>query len=133
MGDEQQGQATGLVTGDAAAAGLAQRVEELERELLRARQAALVSRDHVVGIEAEIGRQNADILRLTADLRRVSARAARLASVKKAQQKRIVELRSRLETVRKRNAALTSRVQDLETARPSLARRVARRLRGRAR
>ncbi|SEB45023.1 hypothetical protein SAMN04489844_0117 [Nocardioides exalbidus] len=130
MGDEQQGQAAGLVTADDAGATLAAQVEELRRELLEARQAALVSRDHVVGIEAEVGRQNADILRLTTELRRESARAKRLAQRKQAQAKRITELQDRLATARKRNAALTRRVGELEAARPSLARRVARRLRG---
>ena len=96
------------------------------------RQAALVSRDHVVGIEAEIGRQNAEILRLTVELRRATARAKRLNQRKNAQAKRIAALVGKLEVARKRNATLTRRVRELEAsaARPSFTRRVVRRLRG---
>lgn len=131
MGDEQHGQADGVVTGDDAATTAA-RVGELEQELLKARQAALVSRDHVVGIEAEIGRQNAEILRLTVELRRATARAKRLGQRKRAQARRIAGLEAKVATARKRNAALTERVRELEasSARPSLARRAVRRLRG---
>lgn len=130
MVDEQQG------TVDRAGAdpdpGFARRVEELEAEVLAARQAALVSRDHVVGIEAEVGRQNAEILRLTVDLRRATARAKRLNQRKNDQAKRITALVGKLEAARERNATLTRRVQELEAsaARPSFTRRVVRRLRG---
>jgi SAM-dependent methyltransferase len=111
---------------------LAEQVKEFEREVLEARQAQLVQRDHVVGIEAEVGRQNAEILRLHADVRRLLGREKRLTQRKTAQAKRIKGLQAKLETARQRNAALTRRVRELEAnnAPPSLTRRVARRLRG---
>lgn len=130
MVDDQQGMASR--TGADPDPGFAWRIEELEAEVLAARQAALVSRDHVVGIEAEIGRQNAEILRLTVELRRAAARAKRLNQRKNAQAKRIAGLVGKLEVARKRNATLTRRVHELEAsaARPSFTRRVVRRLRG---
>jgi hypothetical protein len=111
---------------------LAQQVEEFEREVLAARQAALVSRDHVVGIEAEIGRQNDEILRLNGAVRRLTGREKRLTERKEAQGKRIAGLQGKLEAARKRNAALTRRIRELEASAtpPSLTRRVVRRLRG---
>ena len=109
------------------------RARQLEDEVLAARHAQLLTRDHVVGIEAEIGRQNADILRLSSDLRRLQGREKRLNARKAAQAKRIAGLQSKLEVARKGNAALTRRLRELEASasapRPSLARRVARRLR----
>ncbi|MBL0747190.1 class I SAM-dependent methyltransferase [Nocardioides baculatus] len=109
-------------------------VKKFEAEVLEARHAQLLQRDHIVGIEAEIGRQNDDILRLHGALRKVTARAERLAERKKAQGKRISGLQSRLTTARDRNARLERRVAELEGAGSrSLAARVARRLRGPAR
>lgn len=137
MVDDQQGHAPGTASGaaagdDDAALALREQVRLLERQVLAARQAALVSRDHVVGIEAEVGRQNADILRLHVEIRRLTARAKRLGERKDAQGKRITGMQAKLEAARKRNAALTRRVRELEAGagRPSFTRRVARRLRG---
>jgi predicted nucleic acid-binding Zn-ribbon protein len=97
-----------------------------------ARHAQLLQRDHVVGIEAEIGRQNAEILRLSSDLRKAKARSARLNERKESQAKRLRTLQSRLQAAQERNARLDRRIADLEaqTSPPSLARRIARRLRG---
>lgn len=141
MSDEQQGHRSGTAVssddggelGDRSA--LVARVQELEAEVLKARHAQLLNRDHVVGIEAEIGRQNADIIRLNGELRRLQGRAKRLNARKIAQAKRIAGLQTKLDNVRKQNAALTRRIDELEagTARPSLARRVVRRVRGTAR
>lgn len=107
-------------------------VKKFEREVLEARHAQLLNRDHVVGIEAEIGRQNDEILRLNGALRRLKGRESRLSARKEAQGKRIAALQVKLETARKRNLALTRRVQELEASSnpPSLTRRVLRRLRG---
>lgn len=111
---------------------MAEQVKEFEREVLEARQAQLVQRDHVVGIEAEIGRQNDQILQLNSVLRRHASREKRLTARKTAQGRRIKALQGKLETARQRNAALTRRVRELEAnaAPPSLTRRVVRRLRG---
>ncbi|GAA1444832.1 hypothetical protein GCM10009641_64680 [Mycobacterium cookii] len=110
---------------------MAEQVKEFEREVLEARQAQLVQRDHVVGIEAEIGRQNDQILQLNGMLRRLSGREKRLTARKTAQARRITGLRAKLETAQARNAALARRVRELEAsaAPPSLTRRVVRRLR----
>jgi chromosome segregation ATPase len=138
MSDEQQGHRSGTV-GSSDGSGelddrsaLVARVQELEAEVLKARHAQLLNRDHVVGVEAEIGRQNADIIRLNVDLRKLQGRAKRLNARKIAQAKRIAGLQAKLDNVRKQNAALTRRVGELEASavRPSLARRVVRRVRG---
>lgn len=116
MGDDKGPQPTGTVA----------------PESFDARHAQLLQRDHVVGIEAEIGRQNAEILRLNGDLRKAKARAARLNERKESQAKRLEGLQSRLEAARERNARLTRRIAELEaqSSPPSLARRIVRRLRG---
>lgn len=113
-------------------------VKKFEAEVLEARHTQLLQRDHIVGIEAEVGRQNDDILKLHGALRKVTARAERLADRKKAQGKRITALQTKLTAARRRNARLDRRVAELEAgstaaAGPSLARRAARRLRSRAR
>lgn len=111
---------------------MAEQVKAFEREVLEARQAQLVQRDHIVGIEAEVGRQNDQILQLNSMLRRLDGREKRLTARKTAQARRIKGLQAKLETARRRNAALTRRVRELESdvAPPSLTRRVVRRLRG---
>ena len=113
-------------------------MKKFEAEVLEARHTQLLQRDHIVGIEAEVGRQNDDILKLHGALRKVTARAERLADRKKAQGKRITALQTKLTAARRRNARLDRRVAELEAgstaaAGPSLARRAARRLRSRAR
>lgn len=102
---------------------------------IEARHAQLVQRDHVVGIEAEIGRQNAEIMRLNGDLRKAKSRASRLRERKESQAKRIRVLQARLTAAREHNARLKGRVAELEASSgsPSLARRIARRLRGSSR
>jgi SAM-dependent methyltransferase len=107
-------------------------VKQFEAEVMEARHTQLLNRDHVVGIEAEIGRQNDQILELTSMLRRLSGREKRLTARKTAQARRIKGLQDKLETARQRNAALTRRVRELEAdaAPSSLTRRVVRRLRG---
>lgn len=107
-------------------------VKKFEHEVLEARHTQLLNRDHVVGIEAEIGRQNDEILRLNGALRRLHGRESRLSERKAAQSKRIDALQAKLKAARTRNAALTRRVKELDASPtpPSLTRRVVRRLRG---
>jgi SAM-dependent methyltransferase len=107
-------------------------VKHFETEVIEARQAQLVQRDHIVGVEAEIGRQNDQILQLTHMLRRLDGREKRLTARKTAQARRIKGLRAKLETAQQRNAALSRRVRELEAAAAprSLTRRVVRRVRG---
>ena len=109
-------------------------VKKFEQEVLEARQAQLVNRDHVIGIEAEVGRQNDEIIRLNSALRRIQSRASRLGDRKEAQAKRVATLQTKLQAARRRNAQPGKRVEELEarTAAPpaSLTRRLARRLRG---
>lgn len=112
-------------------------VKKFEREVLDARHTQLLQRDHVVGIEAEVGRQNNEILRTNAALRKLSAKADRLELRKLAQAKRVKTLQARLEAARTRNTRLARRVAELEAqssaTSPSLVRRVVRRLRGQGR
>lgn len=106
-------------------------VKAFEKEVIEARHAQLVNRDHVVGIEAEVGRQNAEILRLSGALRRLQGREKRLTDRKVSQRERIAALEAKLEVARKRNAALTRRIEEHETdaGRPSVVRRAARKVR----
>ncbi len=111
-------------------------VEEWEREVLEARHALLLNRDHVVGVEAEIGRLNHDVIRLTSDLNTATRRVSALDKRKAGLSDKVSRLRAQLRTAQSRNQRLTSRLTELEQraqAPTSFARRVARRLRGGAR
>lgn len=111
-------------------------VEEWKREVLEARHALLVNRDHVVGVEAEIGRLNQDVIRLTGDLNTAKRRVSALTKRKDGLSEKVERLRAQLSAAQSRNQRLDSRVAELEK-RPqgsdSFARRVARRVRGGAR
>lgn len=109
-------------------------VKKFEAEVLDARHKLLVNRDHVVGTEAEIGRLNREVLRLTHDLRHASTRLSSLEKRKDVLLDRVAGLRGRLETAQARNKSLRQRVASLEQQRgavsTSFARRVARKFGG---
>ena len=107
-------------------------VKAFEKEVLEARHALLVNRDHAIGVEAEVGRLNREVTRLTYELRRNKQRVAALEKRRDALTDRVEELRGRLAESRTRNKALQSRMAAVEGAgtAPSLATRIARRLRG---
>jgi hypothetical protein len=108
-------------------------VAEWEREVLESRHALLLNRDHVVGVEAEIGRLNQDVIQLTSDLNTARRRVTALNKRKEGLADKVARLRSQLRAAQSRNQRLASRVAQLEqrtSAPDSLARRVARRLRG---
>lgn len=112
------------------------RLAEWEREVLESRHALLVNRDHVVGVEAEIGRLNQDVIRLTNDLNTAARRVVALSKRKDGLSDKVSRLRTQLRTAQSRNQRLASRVAELEQrsqAPAPLTRRVARRLRGGAR
>lgn len=112
------------------------RVAEWEREVLESRHALLLNRDHVVGVEAEIGRLNQDVIRLTHDLNTATRRVTALSKRKDGLSDKVSRLRTQLRAAQSRNERLVSRVAELEQrpqASTSLTRRVARRLRGGAR
>lgn len=111
-------------------------VDAWEQEVLDARHSLLVNRDHVVGVEAEIGRLNADVVRLTDDLTKATRRVKALTRRKEGLGEKVDKLRAQLRVAQQRNKRLTARVAELESAAGapvSLTRRVARRLRGGAR
>lgn len=112
------------------------RIAEWEREVLESRHALLLNRDHIVGVEAEIGRLNADVIRLTTELNTAARRVTALSKRKDGLSDKASRLRTQLRTAQSRNQRLVSRVAELEQrpqAPESLTRRVARRLRGAAR
>jgi chromosome segregation ATPase len=89
----------------------------------------LVSRDHNVGVEAEIGRLNRDLVQLTRENAEMSRRVTSLTRRRDTLQANLGEARQQLKRVRGRNAELTRRVEELEQSSRSFARRVAGRLR----
>lgn len=107
--------------------------EAMWDEVVAARHRLLVNRDHVVGTEAEVGRLNRDILRLTQELARSRKRVQALTDRRDGLIERVESLRSRRATAEKRTRALTARVHELEGQRqdPPRWRRLARRVAGR--
>jgi septal ring factor EnvC (AmiA/AmiB activator) len=107
--------------------------DALQDEVLAARQALLVNRDHVVGTEAEVGRVNRDVVRLTHELAETRKRVRALTRRRDDLTERVETLRARLAAVQKREARLSRRVQELDASSrgSSTARRIARRLLGR--
>jgi SAM-dependent methyltransferase len=111
-------------------------VVEWEREVLDARHALLKNRDHVVGVEAEVGRLNAEVIRLNNDLIKANRRVSGLTDRRDALSRRVTKLRGQLRRARARNKRLSARVSHLESRlalSSSLVRRVGRRLRQGAR
>lgn len=104
-------------------------------EVVAARHSLLVNRDHVVGTEAEIGRINRDVLRLTQELAQSRKRVRALTDRRDDLLQRVQGLRARLATAQQRNRSLSDRLRRLEQQeRPPASppwRRVARRLAGR--
>lgn len=101
-------------------------VDRLTAEVAQARHALLVNRDHVIGLEAQNGRLQRDLSIVTLELKKMQRRVKGLS-------KRRDELTARLQETRKRLERNRKRVVELEAApaaRVSLARRVARRVRG---
>jgi trans-aconitate methyltransferase len=100
-------------------------VEEWRDEVLEARHQLLTTRDHVIGTEAEVAR-------LTRDNERLRGEVARVRKQVKVVRGRLEQARSRITRLTRKNQQLTG---ELEAARgrPSLPRRVARKLRGSAR
>lgn len=97
-------------------------VKEWETEVLEARHQLLTTRDHVVGTEAEVARLTRDNTQLAGDLARA--------------RKQLTQVRTKLAQARRRADRLARRLERSASApsggsgRPSLARRVVRRLRG---
>ena len=100
-------------------------VDRLRAEVAQTRHAALVSRDHVVGLEAENGRLERDLSLVMLELRKLQRRVKGLT-------KRREELTAKLQDTRQRLERNRKRVAQLEAApapQASLTRRVARRVR----
>lgn len=97
-------------------------VERWEKEVLEARHQLLTQRDHVIGTEAEVARLKGDHARLRGELTRVRKQVSNL-------RERVKESRERIQRLTRRNERLAAELE-AALARPSLARRVVRRLRG---
>ncbi len=101
-------------------------LDRLREEVAEARHHLLTVQDHIVGLEAENGRLNRDLIRVTAELRQLRKRVKNLTGQRD-------DLRVRLQDVRTRLDRNRARVAQLEGSRsdggPSLARRAARRVR----
>jgi SAM-dependent methyltransferase len=100
-------------------------VDRLRAEVAQHRHASLVSRDHVIGLEAENGRLERDLSLVMLELRKLQRRVKGLT-------KRREELTANLRDTRQRLERNRKRVAQLEAApapQASLTRRVARRVR----
>ncbi len=97
--------------------------DRLRTEVAEARHHLLTVQDHIVGLEAENGRLHRDLTRVTMELRQQRKRTKNLLKQRDDARTRLQDLRTRLD----RNRA---RVAELEQRRPSVARRVVRRVRG---
>jgi SAM-dependent methyltransferase len=100
-------------------------VDRLRDEVAHTRHAVLVSRDHVIGLEAENGRLQRDLSLLTLELKKARRRVKGLAKRRDELAARLKDTRQRLERNRRRVAELEAVPQ----AHASLTRRVARRAR----
>ncbi|MBD3926646.1 methyltransferase domain-containing protein [Nocardioides cavernae] len=100
-------------------------VDRLTADVAQARHAVLVNRDHVIGLEAENGRLNRDLTRVTMELRQLRRRTKSLAQQRDELRQRVQDLRTRLD----RNRARVAELESTGTGRPSIARRAARRVR----
>lgn len=98
-------------------------VEEWQAEVLEARHHLLTTRDHVVGMEAEITRLTRDDARMRRELAQVRKRRTSLRN-------QVKEARLRIQRLTRENRRLTGEVAALRS-RPSFARRVARKVLGR--
>jgi SAM-dependent methyltransferase len=100
-------------------------VDRLRAEVAQHRHAVIVSRDHVIGLEAENGRLQRDLSLVMLELRKVQRRVKGLT-------KRRDELTAKLQDARRRLERNRKRVAQLEAApapQASLPRRAARRVR----
>ncbi len=97
--------------------------DRLREEVAEARHHLLTVQDHIVGLEAENGRLHLDLTRVTMELRRQRKRTKTLLKQRDDARARLADVRTRLERHRGRGA-------EIEQPRASVARRVARRVRG---
>ena len=100
-----------------------------DAELLEVRHQLLRMRDHVIGTEAEVGRLSRDLSLAFAELKRAHRRAERLSQRRDELRVRVDQLRLRLAKSQQEVQRLRQRHDDSQ-GRPSVARRLARRLRG---
>ena len=98
-------------------------VDQWQAEVLDARHQLLTTRDHVVGMEAEVTRLTRDHARLRRELTQARKRLAGM-------RERVKQARVRIERLTRENRRLTSEVAALRS-RPSFSRRVARKVLGR--
>ncbi|HEY0642426.1 MAG TPA: methyltransferase domain-containing protein [Nocardioides sp.] len=100
-------------------------VDRLRAEVAQHRHASLVSRDHVIGLEAENGRLERDLSLVMLELRKLQRRVKGLTKRREELTANLRETRQRLERNRKRVAQLEA----APAPQASLTRRVARRVR----
>ncbi|GAB3037049.1 hypothetical protein GCM10011376_31970 [Nocardioides flavus (ex Wang et al. 2016)] len=103
----------------------AEEVERLRAEVAQHRHAVLVSRDHVIGLEAENGRLQRDLSVVLPELRKLQRRVTVLTKRREELTAKLQDTRQRLERNRKRVAQLEAP----PAPQASLTRRVARRVR----
>lgn len=112
----------------------AELVRQWEAEVLEARHELLVSRDHSVGTQAEIGRLNRDLMAVTERLQAAESQVVRLTRRRDKVTERLTASRQRARAAQQRVVVLRRRVAELEAEvsglRRSPVRRVLRRLRG---
>lgn len=96
---------------------------------IEAQHAWLVNRDHNVGIEAEVGRLNRDIVLLSQENALLRRKLAAVTKRRDNLQTKVRQFRKQLGNARRRNARLTARLREMEQQPRSFPRRVAGRLR----
>jgi SAM-dependent methyltransferase len=104
-----------------------------EAEVLRSRHQMLVNRDHVIGVEAELGRANRDILRGRKELLSANRRVAMLVDRRDSLRKKVAKAERQAKAARRAQLRQLQRVKQLETELASARRSWLRRAAGRAR
>lgn len=97
-------------------------VQQWQQEVLDARHQLLTQRDHIIGTEAEVARLTHDHARVRAELTRARKQLSNVRG-------RLKETRTRIQRLSRRNRTLSAEL-DAIRARPSIARRAVRRVRG---
>ena len=110
-----------------------QEVARWEEEVLRSRHQMLVNRDYIIGVEAELGRANRDILRMRKGLASANRRIEMLVKRRDALRKKVAKAERQASAARRSQLRQRRQVQRLEADLAAARRGWLRRAAGRAR
>jgi hypothetical protein len=120
---------------DVSLADQREQVARWEAEVLTSRHQMLVNRDHIIGVEAELGRANRDLVRTAKELSLAQRRVRRLTDRRDELREKLGALRKRATASQRQSVALRRRVRELEgevaRAQTGVVRRLARGVRRR--